>query len=196
MTIVSGGTVTFIRPPRNLRVALVVVISLLALGALMIWAVTSSLNDLGGAVGKGMAAAITDSGASDASEAATLAQKDSPSALADVPLAQLQEQAPSQRWLSGTAVSTSDQQVSVILWGDHVTTAVDPLGAAGLCSYGLSVVSAADPILALYGLPGPGAYTNFSGVGPCEAGLAPASGWTSVSTAELRQEDLGVPSGG
>jgi hypothetical protein len=88
----------------------------------------------------------------------------------DVPVGQITSQAlsdadPDYRWVPGTVVSTlakgskhNPWNVSVVAGDQHVITAVK--GTYGICSLGLDVTSASDPIIAADHLPGPGLYQS------------------------------------
>jgi hypothetical protein len=95
------------------------------------------------------------------------------------------------RWVAGTATSTlatgskqSPWKASVSASGQHLVAAVQSL--QGLCSFGLDVTSASDPIVAADHLPGPGLYQAFlpyhtghtDDQVPCAAVNAPGTGWT------------------
>ena len=95
----------------------------------------------------------------------------------------------------GATAAMNTKEVSINATGDHVTTASE--WAPGLCSYGLTVGSASDPIVAADGLSGSGVFANL--VDPatsCAANTAPISGWVKVSKTDLHDAGVPVPSEG
>jgi hypothetical protein len=114
-----------------------------------------------------------------------------------IPVGQITPQAlsgadPHYRWVPGTVVSTLPTgskpnlwNVSVVAGDQHVITAVK--GAYGVCSLGLDVTSASDPIVAADHLSGPGLYQSalLTGDGkahvPCAA-INATGAWWSVDT--------------
>jgi hypothetical protein len=169
-----------------------VVVVVLGLGALLWVGVTS----LGKAVVNGVMTAQYESGAFYAAEAANVAHSEGVSPGA-VTLAELQGQQPSAQWLGGSVTvagnaSGTHNEVSVAVSRDHVTTATIPV-VGYLCTYGLVVTSATDPVVAADGLPGTGVYSAAGLGSSCAADLAPTSGWTRVSATDLRNMGIEPP---
>lgn len=109
-----------------------------------------------------------------------------------IPVGQITPQAlsgadPHYRWVPGTVVSTQASgsrrnpwNVSVVAGDQHVITAVK--GAYGICSLGLDVTSASDPIVVADHLPGPGLYKSaLVRHVPCAA-INATGAWWSVDT--------------
>jgi hypothetical protein len=99
------------------------------------------------------------------------------------------------RWVPGTSMSPvangskhSPWTASVSASDQHVVAGVQ--SGRGICSFGLSVTSGSDPIIAADHLSGPGLYQAFlpfqaghpDGQVPCAAANAPGTGWTVPST--------------
>ncbi len=60
----------------------------------------------------------------------------------------------------------------------------------GMCTFGLAVSSASDPIVSEDHLPGPGIYgavISGQGISACSADSAPTTGWFPVDRAILRR---------
>jgi hypothetical protein len=87
---------------------------------------------------------------------------------------------PSYQWVDGATnvpYSSSKQPiVGVSAIGTHVVTAVQD--TQGICSFGLTITSNADPLIAQDGLSGQGTYYQATNATPqCVANQAPASSW-------------------
>jgi hypothetical protein len=87
---------------------------------------------------------------------------------------------PSYQWVDGaTNVSYSSSKqpiVGVSASGTHVVTAVQ--SSQGICSFGLTITSNADPLIAQDGLSGQGTYYQAANSTPgCVANQAPTSSW-------------------
>lgn len=93
---------------------------------------------------------------------------------------------PQYQWVDGAtnvpASSLKRPIVGVNIVGTDIETAVQAV--QGLCSFGLSVTSRSDPLIAGDHLPGPGTYYQVQNV-PCIADQAPTSGWISWSLSLL-----------
>jgi hypothetical protein len=96
------------------------------------------------------------------------------------------------RWVSaGVSVPEggNSMRVSTSIGRDHVITAAQ----FGLCSYGLTVSAAGDPIIRQDGLPGVGTYWVDGGISTnqrsavCSADSAPTAGWQPADLSTLRQ---------
>lgn len=95
----------------------------------------------------------------------------------------LNAELPAYAWIDGaTYVPLSSAKkpiVGFLASGSHIETAVQSVRKG--CSYGLTVTSATDPIIAADHLFGPGTY--YAVVAPtsqCRADQAPTSGWSSL----------------
>ncbi len=87
---------------------------------------------------------------------------------------------PAYTWVDGgTNVplsSAKSQIVGFVASGSHIETAVKIF--PGRCSYGLTISSATDPIIAADHLAGPGTYYSVMSTSQCIADQAPPSGWS------------------
>lgn len=137
--------------------------------------VANSLNGIG--QGFEQAAQAMELGGTTADAAARVAASQPPGSLS---VSELNTELPKYAWVDGaTTVPTSRLRrpiVGVNIVGTSIETAVQP--APGLCSFGLSVTSSNDPVIAEDRLPGPGSYYQVQNV-PCMADQAPTSGWQS-----------------
>jgi hypothetical protein len=125
---------------------------------------------------------VMESGGTASNAAASLAAPLPPGFLS---LSTLNAKLPSYQWVDGaTNVPYSSSQrpiVGVSATGTHVVTAVQ--AGPGLCSFGLTVTSNADPLIAPDGLSGQGTYYQATSATPgCVANQAPTSSWQPWSS--------------
>ena len=159
------------------------------------------------AIGKGLGQAAGDAfmqsdqiGAYSAASAASLAQADHIS-YSTLSMSTLNAKRADETWVSATTevlMSGNTKKFVVSFEGAdfHFVTAVMLLDQ---CVYGLSVSSAADPVIRRDDLPGVGTYFNsaaapFGSVGApavCDAATAPAVGWTRANPATMRELSQG-----
>jgi hypothetical protein len=120
-------------------------------------------------------------GGTTADAAASVAASRPPDSLS---ASSLDVELPKYQWLDGaTAVPSSSLKrpiVGVNIVGTDTESAVQI--APGLCSFGLSVTSSSDPLIAEDHLLGPGTYYKYVfQTSQCIADQAPSSGWASWS---------------
>jgi hypothetical protein len=120
---------------------------------------------------------VMESGGTASNAAASLAAPLPPGLLS---VSTLNAKLPSYQWVDGaTNVPYSSSQrpiVGVSATGAHVVTAVQ--AGPGLCSFGLTITSNADPLIAQDGLSGQGTYYQATNATPgCVANQAPTSSW-------------------
>ncbi len=112
-----------------------------------------------------------------ASNAAAFSAAPLPPGFLSVPI--LNAKLPSYQWVDGaTNVPYSSSKrpiVGVSATGTHVVTAVQ--ATQGFCSFGLTITSNADPLIAQDGLSGEGTYYQFVHETSCVADQAPTSSW-------------------
>jgi hypothetical protein len=116
------------------------------------------------------------SGGTAAISAAFLAAPQAPGSLS---VSVLNAELPKYQWVDGaTNVPYSSSKrpiVGVGASGTHVETAVQ--GTQGFCSFGLTITSSADPLIAQDGLSGQGTYYQMVNETSCVADQAPTSSW-------------------
>jgi hypothetical protein len=120
---------------------------------------------------------VMESGGTASNAAAGLAAPLPPGFLS---LSTLNAKLPSYQWVDGATnvPYTSSQRpiVGISATGTHVVTAVQ--SGPGLCSFGLTITSNADPLIGQGGLSGQGTYYQATNATPgCVANQAPASSW-------------------
>jgi uncharacterized protein YceK len=159
-------------------VTVLVVVVLAAAGCVAVRAWDNFKQSLD-SIGSGFAnlGKVMESGGTASNAAAILAAPLPPGFLS---LSTLNAKLPSYQWVDGgTNVPYSSSQrpiVGVSASGTHVVTAVQ--AGPGLCSFGLTITSNADPLIAQDGLSGQGTYYQATNATPgCVANQAPTSSW-------------------
>ncbi len=153
-----------------------VVLNAVAIAAVMLW-YHPAKQQSGFFDNLGQAVQAMQSGGSAANAAATAATPQPPGSLS---VSALNAALPKYEWVDGAVnvpFSAERPVVGMIARGTHIETAVRP--ARGQCSFGLTVTSSTDPLIAEDDLPGPGTYFQAVDQAPCAASQAPTSGWTS-----------------
>jgi hypothetical protein len=117
------------------------------------------------------------SGGTAAATAAFLAAPQAPGSLS---VSVLNAKLPKYQWVDGATTvpysSSKQPVVGISASGTHVVTAVQ--ATRGSCSFGLTITSNADPLIAQDGLSGQGTYYQFAyETSHCVADQAPASSW-------------------
>jgi len=117
-------------------------------------------------------------------DAAEAAQRVTGKESSPLTVATLNSELPGFLWVGGTTdvshVTSNKQVVSVSVSPGHIETAV--AAVRGSCSYGLSITSSNDALIAQDRLPGPGSYGQLVlGGSPCLADAALRSGWAPGS---------------
>jgi hypothetical protein len=159
-------------------VTVLVVVVLVAAGTYVVVKVSDSLRSLGNSFsGLGNLQREMESGGTASNAAAFLAAPLPPGFLS---VSILNANLPSYQWVDGATnvpYSPSGRPiVGVSASGTHVVTAVQ--GAQGMCSFGLTITSNADPLIAQDGLSGQGTYYQATNATPqCLANQAPTSSW-------------------
>lgn len=124
----------------------------------------------------GQALEAMQSGGTAASAAATTTAPQPPGTLS---VSILNAALPKYEWVDGAVnapYSSKRPVVGMIASGTHIETAVQAV--AGSCSYGLSITSTSDPLIAEDHLLGPGTYYEYVYDTPqCAADQAPTSSW-------------------
>jgi hypothetical protein len=132
--------------------------------------------DLGFGFDLGQLPQVLDIGGTAAGAAAYVAASQPSHALS---VSALNADLPTYKWVVGaTSVPPSSPKgpiVGVNIVGTDIETAVQ--ASPGLCSFGLSVTSSADPLIVEDHLPGPGTYSQISQRSQCVANQAPTSSW-------------------
>jgi hypothetical protein len=125
----------------------------------------------------GQAVQAMQAGGSAANAAATAASPQPPGSLS---VSALNAALPRYEWVDGAVnvpYSSERPVVGMIASGTHIETAVRPVRKQ--CSFGLTITSSTDPLIAEDDLPGPGTYFQPADQVPCAANQAPTSGWAS-----------------
>jgi hypothetical protein len=91
---------------------------------------------------------------------------------------------PKYKWVDGaTNVPISSLKrpvVGISASGTHIVTAIQL--SQGQCSYGVTIILEADPLIAQYHLPGPGTYWSMMpATSECIADQAPSSLWSALT---------------
>jgi hypothetical protein len=137
--------------------------------------------DLGFGLDLGQLAQMLEIGGT-AADAAAYAGASQPSRALSV--SGLSADLPTYKWVVGaTSVPPSSLKrpvVGVNIVGTDIETVVQ--ASPGLCSFGLSVTSSANPLIIEDHLPGPGTYDQISNRSQCVADQAPTSSWIAWST--------------
>jgi hypothetical protein len=145
---------------------------------------TQSFANIGNGIGQAVEKAqqSVESGGTAANAAASVAASEPPG---PVRVSVLNADLPKYEWVDGsTNVPYSSLRrpiVGVNVVGTAIETAVQPV--QGSCSYGLSITSSTDPLIAEDHLPGPGtyyqsAYHLSAPASPCIANQSPTSSWS------------------
>jgi hypothetical protein len=140
---------------------------------------TQSFANLGNSIGQGVEAGLqaTQSGGTAANAAASVAASQPPGT---VSVSALNADLPKYEWVNGsTSVAYSSLRrpvVGVDIVGTDIETAIQSI--EGSCSYGLTITSNTDPLIAEDHLPGPGTYYQYVyQATQCIAVKAPTAGW-------------------
>ena len=162
-----------------LPVVLIVAVCFVGVMAFFSW-VQSVANGLNG-IGRGLEqlGQSMEIGGTTADAAASVAASQPPGSLS---ISELNTELPKYAWVGGTTnvpASTLKRPVAgVNIVGTDIETAVQI--APGWCSYGLSVTSSSDPLIAEDHLPGAGTYFQIDfKTTQCVADQPPASSWTA-----------------
>jgi len=158
-------------------VPVVVIVAVCYVGVMIVFNWVQSVGKSLSSIGQGFEqmAQVFEIGGTTADAAASVAASQPPGSLS---APALDVELPKYQWVDGArAVPSSSLKRSIVgvnIVGTDIETAVQP--APGLCSFGLSVTSSSDPLIAEDHLPGPGTYYQVQNV-PCIADQAPTSSW-------------------